>query len=399
MKKLLSMLLAAVLLVSLSAALGTVAYANDGDDGYTVEVKGTEGSLCSWCINEKSGMSVVRVLDVVWGSYPPGLTIIAQNDGSLMLVGTPTQAGYWRVTQCVEARNPQVMGGKTWEESYDIRITIESAGQAPVITKHPAGETVAELGWTEFIAYANDAKYIRWQLVNQANGQIINAADAPTFFPGIKVTGADSTTLVFENVPLSLDNWAARCVFSNDIGEVTTSSAPIRVVKTELKAPVINTQPVALELEYGAKGTLSFEATSPDGNLLTYQWYKNSEPSRNGGDAIYGAYGTSLTVDYEYGTFYYYCVIRNTKGNESASPVATELVAVTGKGAPAPAPTEAPVETPAPTEAPVETPAPTEAPAPAPAEAPAKNNTAVIILAVVCAAEAVALIAVLLKKK
>ena len=397
MKKLLTLLLAVVMLVSLSAAFATTAFANDGDDDYVVEVKGTEGSLCSWCINERSGMGVARATDVAWGSYPPGMTIVVYTDGSMMLVGTPTQAGYWRVTQCVEAYDPKIDGGRTWEESYDIRITIESAGQPPVITKHPAGETVAELGWTTFIAYANDAKYIRWQLENQANGQVINALDAPTHFPGVKVTGADTTNLVLENVPLSMDNWAAKCVFSNDIGEVTTSGALISVVKTELKSPVIDTQPASLELDYGAKGTLSLSASSPDGNVLTYQWYKNSEPSRNGGDAIYGAYGSTLTVDYEFGTFYYYCVIRNTKGNESSTPIGSELVTVTGKPAPTPTPTEAPAETPAPTEAPAETPAPTEVTAPA--EAPAQNNTAVVILSVVCAALAIALVVVLIKKK
>ena len=401
MKKKMSLLLALLLLAGF---ITIPVYANDGLEGYNLNYIGTQNSYCSWLVNERSGMAVAFPTYVSWGSVPPGMFVRTDGNGAMYLEGTPIQAGTWNFSQCVVAYNPAEPEGGTWEESYNITVTIESVGTPPVVTKHPAAETVAEKGWTEFIAYASDAAYLRWNLINPA-GQLFNAADAASYCPGVIVSGANSEILVFQNVPLSLDNWSVQCVFGNDYGEVATSPAMIHVVRTALQDAVITMQPSNLTLEYGAKGTLTLGAMSPDGNQLSFQWYRNTEASRNGGDAIYGAYGPNLTVDYQPGTVYYYCVIRNVRGDEVSSPIGTELVSVTGKPAPTPAPT--PTPTPAPT--PTPTPAPakeadpaeqpaTAAPTVAPAPAESSSSLVTVLLAAVIGLGC-ALIAVLFKKK
>lgn len=374
-KKLLSLLLAITLVVSLSFSLEITASAEEGSENPDTIFIGSLDSYCSFFINERLNLCVVKLGDLIWGSYPPCMYPRVTEDGCFYVEGTPQQVGEWRFTQYAEVysfEDPSV----TWEEALNIRITIEGAPEPPIITKHPTGENVAEKGWTEFIAYANSATSIRWILVNQDNWQTINAADAPTYFPGVKVTGANACELIFENVPLTMNNWAAYCIFGNEYGETTTSGALIHVIRTELKLPQIRSQSQSMEIAYGSNTVLSVDAISPDGNVLMYQWYKNINPSRNGGDAIYGAYGPSFTASYEPGPAYYYCVIRNSRSGETSQPVATELITVTGLPAPTPAPTPTPTPAPTPSATPAPSATPVPSAAPAPTETPAAQDAA-----------------------
>lgn len=357
MKKKMSLVPALILL----ACLFTVTVrAEDGLEGYELNYTGTRNSYCSWLVNESSGMAVSFPSCISSGSVPPGLYVYADGTGALYLQGIPTQSGTWKFTQCVVAYDPANPKGATWEESYTVTVTIESDGEAPKVTGQPTAGTVAENGLIAFTATADGDETIYWRLIHQTDGEIVKAADAPARFTNLTVSGADSEMLVLQNVPLTLDNWAVQCVFGNSYGEVTTNSVLVHVVRAVLQNPVITLQPSDLTLDYGVNGTLTLGAMSPDGNQLRFQWYRNTEPNRNGGEAVYGAYGPSLTVEYRLGTVYYYCLIRNVRGNEYSDPVITNLVCVTGRPAPA---TEV-VPTAAPTAAP--TTAPTAAPTAAP---------------------------------
>ncbi len=159
-KKLLSLLLAITLVVSLSLSLEITASAEEGSENPDTIFIGSLDSYCSFFINERLNLGVVKLGDLIWGSYPPGMYPRVTEDGRFFVEGTPQQVGEWRFTQNAEVysfEDPSV----TWEEALNIRITIEGAPEPPIITKHPTGENVAEKGWTEFIASADSADTIR----------------------------------------------------------------------------------------------------------------------------------------------------------------------------------------------------------------------------------------------
>jgi len=80
----------------------------------------------------------------------------------------------------------------------------------------------------------------------------------------------------------------------------------------DAEAPIIATQPQGVTVNVGATATLTVEATSLDGGVLTYQWYSlttNSNPD----ELIPDATGKSFTVPTSVaGAFNYYVMVTNT---------------------------------------------------------------------------------------
>lgn len=86
------------------------------------------------------------------------------------------------------------------------------------------------------------------------------------------------------------------------------------------KTSVVKDSPVALQVV----------AQSPDGGLISYQWYRNNVSSNGGGTAIPGATGDTYAPDTaEKGIWYYYAVAVNTVGGKvNMSTSAVEEVSV-----------------------------------------------------------------------
>src|SRR5699024_5322734 len=60
--------------------------------------------------------------------------------------------------------------------------------------------------------------------------------------------------------------------------------------------------------------TVTVDAVVEDGGQLTYQWYQATKADLTDGTLISGAIDKTYTVKaQEAGTFYYYCVVTNTK--------------------------------------------------------------------------------------
>ena len=101
-------------------------------------------------------------------------------------------------------------------------------------------------------------------------------------------------------------------------------------------APTISTQPGNKELAYGytSGNVLSVNATTTNPHVLSYQWYKNTTASNEGGEAITGATTKDYTIPTGKNvgtTEYYYCMVTATRSdnNESAqvkSSVATVTI-------------------------------------------------------------------------
>ena len=79
----------------------------------------------------------------------------------------------------------------------------------------------------------------------------------------------------------------------------------------------------------GDNAVVRVSASSPDGGVLSYQWYSNSTRSNQNGALIGGATGAELTLSTAVpGTNYYYCVVTNSSGG-SYSAVSSPAIAVT----------------------------------------------------------------------
>ena len=98
----------------------------------------------------------------------------------------------------------------------------------PVITKNPTSEAIAIGGKTWFIAHADNANTMTWELVD-ANGNIYSLADAMAIHPGLKLEALEGDTIAVSNVPLSLNGWGVQATFYGQSGAVSTSPAYIYV--------------------------------------------------------------------------------------------------------------------------------------------------------------------------
>lgn len=284
------------------------------------------------------------------GNLPDGMYGDMDRNG-LYIGGTPTKSGTYSFT--IAAHNSSY---DCWV-SQPVTLTVKG-NAAPRITKQPTGETIVEGGHDSFIARADNANKITWRFVSSDTKTTIKASDGPSYFPGLQVSGTDKEQLSISNVPLSLDGWSAEAMFEGPGGTVYSNGAVIRVKRTELKTPVINTPPADAKLKPGEKITLTVSANSPDGNKLSYQWYKADKNGDAKGEAIPGATSASCTVNYEEGTFYYYCMVYNNRNGDISAPARTSSAKVVGAAAPTPTAKPSPAPSAQPTEAPKESAAP-----------------------------------------
>ena len=96
------------------------------------------------------------------------------------------------------------------------------------ITKHPTGEILNEGGKTWFIAHAENADALTWQL-RDTGGRTYSVPDAMAVNPGLRLEVLENDTIAVSNVPAGLNGWSVEAVFSNASGSVTTAPAMIQV--------------------------------------------------------------------------------------------------------------------------------------------------------------------------
>ena len=130
----------------------------------------------------------------------------------------------------------------------ELAVTAKEDAK-PVITKHPGKETVTEGDSAQFVAKADYAKAYKWELVSPNSKTVYDCKDAVNHFDGLKVSGYDKERLRLENIPLSMDGWKVRCVFTGGGGTVTSDMAKITVKeKTEQTEPTAeSTEPPTQE--------------------------------------------------------------------------------------------------------------------------------------------------------
>ena len=148
--------------------------------------------------------------------------------------------------------------GKAGDIYYidNVRLEKVTAPVLPVITTHPAGQTIVAGQTATFSVVATGTAPLGYQW--QKNGVAIPGA-----------TGSSYTT----PAATPADNGANfRVVVSNAVGSATSNNA-ILTVNSAPVAPLITTQPLSQTVTVGQTATFSVAATGTQ--PLSYQWQKN----------------------------------------------------------------------------------------------------------------------------
>lgn len=114
-----------------------------------------------------------------------------------------------------------------------LKVTAKKDA-TPVITKHPTSETVEEGGEAIFIAKAKYTQIYTWQLISP-EGIIFDCDTVHLTFPNLKVTGAKTEKIVLSNIPLELNGYQIRCMFTGGDAVVSNSAKLTVTAKPEEK--------------------------------------------------------------------------------------------------------------------------------------------------------------------
>ena len=173
--------------------------------------------------------------------------------------------------------------------SFTLPSLAVYADTLPVITKNPTSEAIAIGGKTWFIAHADNALSMTWELVDPY-GNIYTLMEAMTMNPGLKLQALDGDTIAVSNVPQSVNGWGVQATFYGSAGAVSTSPAYLYVGDfLTAYAPVIQTYRDYIRGVPSSSDVMSEYVDSP----LTYYTLP------------YEAYGVSLMMRYNSDVGYY----------------------------------------------------------------------------------------------
>ena len=106
--------------------------------------------------------------------------------------------------------------------------SLFAEGPAVVITKNPTSESIAIGGKTWFIAHADNAVSLSWQLVDP-EGTVYSLEQAMERHPGLSLQALEGDTLAVSNAPQSLNGWGIQAVFDGEGNLAVTTPAYIYV--------------------------------------------------------------------------------------------------------------------------------------------------------------------------
>ena len=106
---------------------------------------------------------------------------------------------------------------------------VRSAGNLPVVTKDPTGETVAAGGKCQFVTRYQNAKYAEWHFVSPDGSTDLDYVQAQKRFTTLKIVNGYTKDLTLESIPTELNGWKVYCRFTNDFGSVNSGMALITV--------------------------------------------------------------------------------------------------------------------------------------------------------------------------
>lgn len=110
-----------------------------------------------------------------------------------------------------------------------VPVPVQTPGSAVIITKNPTSETLSIGGNTWFIAHAENAVSLTWELVDP-DGNVHSVSDAMTINPGLSLEILEGDTIAVSNVPISVNGWSVRARFDGQGNSATSSPAYIYVL-------------------------------------------------------------------------------------------------------------------------------------------------------------------------
>lgn len=96
------------------------------------------------------------------------------------------------------------------------------------ITKNPAGECLSVGGKAWFIAHADNADSITWQL-NDPQNRMYSLEDAVKALPGVELEALEDDTLAVRNVPAEMNGWSVTARFAKGQDYAVTDPAYVYV--------------------------------------------------------------------------------------------------------------------------------------------------------------------------
>lgn len=102
------------------------------------------------------------------------------------------------------------------------------SGPQVIITKNPSSESLSVGGHTWFIAHADNAVKLTWQLISP-DGSVYSLQEAMNLNPGLLLESLEGDTIAVSNVPLSLNGWGVQARFDGIGNSAVTTPAYIFV--------------------------------------------------------------------------------------------------------------------------------------------------------------------------
>ena len=245
---------------------------------------------------------------------------------------SPGKAGYSPYRDKIISKHNEVE--TTVNPAYTVAVPV-ILGQ-PRAIRVPLNTAADNAYFMVKTAPAPDGEQLSYQwytntIQSNGGGTPIAGATSATYTPN---TESETDCFVYCAVTnTNSSNSQTETVYSNAV-KLLISNGSLAV---DAEQPRIVTQPVGKVIPINTDGavTLTVEAVSLDKGELSYQWYKNTTQSSEGGEAISGA----INFTYEFTvttsavtTEYYYCKVTNTNnivdGNKTAF-ICTEPAAVT----------------------------------------------------------------------
>ena len=242
----------------------------------SVSFVGTVGSAETFWIHTDYD-TVVTEASIDNGDVPPGMNLAFPNPASVTLTGTPTRSGNYTAYVSVYTDtgdwlqytvHVDIQEAPTQPtEKPNLKPEVRPSAQAPVVTKHPTGETVIAGESAMFIARADNATEYVWEIAI-ADG-VLDCGKLPGYIGGgVRVSGETSETLTLSNIPEGLDDAYVRCRFTGPGGTVYSEYARIRVIAQKDATPVVTKDPTDETVDEGGMAVFVADAKYAQ----TYRW-------------------------------------------------------------------------------------------------------------------------------
>ena len=171
--------------------------------------------------------------------------------------------------------------------------------------------SISDVGNLTYQWYENDVK--------KTEGSAMIAGETEPKFKG----SIDTASQLFYYCVVKNTN---ETVNGDKIAKKTSNFFSVKVIEAkDAETPTISSHPESTTVKKGNELNLTIQASVSDGGTLSYQWYSNSTNSITGASAISGETNSTYTVlTTTEGTFYYYCVVKNTNNSVNGNQTATK---------------------------------------------------------------------------